>query len=43
MEVEFEYFNTTPYMAPAVLGADVAIQEHGGIESLDAVRSVKLL
>ncbi|HEL2005359.1 TPA: PTS system mannose/fructose/sorbose family transporter subunit IID [Streptococcus suis] len=41
MEVEFEYFNTTPYMAPAVLGADVAIQEHGGIESLDAVRSVK--
>lgn len=41
MEVEFEYFNTTPYMAPAVLGADVAIQEREGLKSLDAVRSVK--
>ncbi|MGT2799643.1 PTS system mannose/fructose/sorbose family transporter subunit IID [Streptococcus marmotae] len=41
MEVEFEYFNTTPYMAPAVLGADVAIQEREGLKSLNAVRSVK--
>lgn len=41
MEVEFEYFNTTPYMGPAILGADIAIQERGGVESLDAVRSIK--
>ena len=41
MEVEFEYFNTTPYMAPAVLGADIAIQEKEGLKALDAVRSVK--
>lgn len=41
MEVEYEYFNTTPYVIPLILGADIAMQEQEGIESLDAVRSVK--
>lgn len=41
MAVEFEYFNTTPYMAPAILGADIAIQEKEGLNALEAVRSIK--
>lgn len=41
MDVEFEYFNTTPYMAPLILGADFAIQEQEGTESLNTVRSIK--
>lgn len=41
MNVEYEYFNITPYMGPLVIGADVAMQEQQGIESLEAVRSIK--
>ena len=41
MRVEYEYFNITPYMGPLVVGADVAMQEQQGTESLDAVRSIK--
>ncbi len=41
MKVEFEYFNITPYMGPLVVGADIAMQEQQGTESLDAVRSIK--
>lgn len=41
MEVEYEYFNTTPYVAPVIIGADVAMQEQQGLESLEAVRSIK--
>lgn len=41
MDVEYEYFNTTPYVAPVILGADLAMQEEEGIDSLDAVRSIK--
>lgn len=41
MRVEYEYFNITPYMGPAVIGADVAMQEQQGTESLEAVRSIK--
>lgn len=41
MRVEYEYFNITPYMGPLVLGADLAMQEQEGTESLDAVRSIK--
>lgn len=41
MDVELEYFNTTPYMAPLILGADFAIQEQEGTESLNTVRSIK--
>lgn len=41
MRVEYEYFNITPYMGPFVVGADIALQEQKGVESLDAVRSLK--
>lgn len=41
MRVEYEYFNITPYMGPLVAGADVALQEQQGTESLGAVRSIK--
>ncbi|TLQ39876.1 PTS system mannose/fructose/sorbose family transporter subunit IID [Ruoffia tabacinasalis] len=41
MKVEYEYFNITPYMGPLVVGADIAMQEQQGTESLDAVRSIK--
>lgn len=41
MEVEYEYFNITPYMGPLVVGADVALQEQQGTDSLEAVRSIK--
>ena len=41
MEVELEYFNTTPYVAPLIIGADVAMQERKGLSSLEAVRSIK--
>ncbi|AYW46535.1 PTS system mannose/fructose/sorbose family transporter subunit IID [Tetragenococcus koreensis] len=41
MNVEYEYFNITPYMAPLVIGTDVAMQEQQGTESLEAVRSIK--
>ena len=41
MEVEYEYFNTTPYVIPLILGADIAMQEQEGIDSLEAVRSIK--
>lgn len=41
MEVELEYFNTTPYVAPLVIGADIAMQEQEGNNSLEAVRSIK--
>lgn len=41
MDLEFEYFNTTPYVAPVVIGADIAMQEKEGLNSLEAVRSVK--
>lgn len=41
MEVEYEYFNTTPYVIPMILGADIAMQEQEGIDSLEAVRSIK--
>ena len=41
MKVEYEYFNITPYMGPLVVGADVAMQEQQGTESLEAVRSIK--
>ena len=41
MRVEYEYFNITPYMGPLVQGADTAIQEQQGTESLEAVRSIK--
>lgn len=41
MRVEYEYFNITPYMGPLVIGADIAMQEQEGTESLDAVRSIK--
>lgn len=41
MKVEYEYFNITPYMGPLVVGADLAMQEQEGTESLEAVRSIK--
>ncbi|PMC58968.1 PTS fructose transporter subunit IID [Dolosicoccus paucivorans] len=41
MRMEYEYFNITPYMMPLVVGADLAMQEQEGIESLEAVRSIK--
>lgn len=41
MNLEYEYFNITPYMGPLVIGADLAMQEKEGIESLEAVRSIK--
>ncbi|WP_438831618.1 PTS system mannose/fructose/sorbose family transporter subunit IID [Streptococcus pluranimalium] len=41
LQVETEYFNTTPYVAPLIIGADIALQEKQGIESLEAVRSIK--
>lgn len=41
MKVEYEYFNITPYMGPLVVGADVAMQEQQGTDSLEAVRSIK--
>lgn len=41
MKVEFEYFNTTPQVAPLIIGADLAMQEEEGTKSLAAVRSVK--
>ncbi|MEY8371616.1 PTS system mannose/fructose/sorbose family transporter subunit IID [Aerococcaceae bacterium 50-4] len=41
MEVEYEYFNITPYMGTLVIGADVAMQEQQGTESMEAVRSIK--
>lgn len=41
MRMEHEYFNITPYMGPLVIGADLAMQEKEGIESLNAVRSIK--
>lgn len=41
MKVEYEYFNITPYMGPLVIGADLAMQEKEGTESLEAVRSIK--
>lgn len=41
MRMEHEYFNITPYMGPLVIGADLAMQEKEGLESLEAVRSIK--
>lgn len=41
MRVEYEYFNITPYMGPLVIGADIAMQEQKGTDSLEAVRSIK--
>ncbi len=41
MRMEHEYFNITPYMGPLVIGADLAMQEKEGLESLNAVRSIK--
>lgn len=41
MRMEHEYFNITPYMCPLIIGADLAMQEKQGLESLDAVRSIK--
>lgn len=41
MRLEHEYFNITPYMGPLVIGADMAMQEKEGIDSLEVVRSIK--
>lgn len=41
MRVEHEYINTTPYVMPIIMGADIAMQEQGGLDSLEAVRSIK--
>lgn len=41
MRTEYEYFNITPYVGPLVIGADIALQEKEGLESLEAVRSIK--
>lgn len=41
MEVEHEYINTTPYVMPLIIGADIAMQEKQGLDSLEAVRSIK--
>lgn len=41
MRMEYEYFNITPYMGPLVIGADLAMQEKEGLDSLEAVRSIK--
>ncbi|MSS77828.1 PTS system mannose/fructose/sorbose family transporter subunit IID [Anaerococcus sp. AGMB00486] len=41
MDVEYEYFNSTPYVIPLIMGADVAMQEQKKSDSLEAVRSIK--
>lgn len=41
MNMEYEYFNITPYMGPLVIGADLAMQEKEGLNSLETVRSIK--
>lgn len=41
MQVEYEYINVTPYMAPLIMGTDLAMQEKEGTDALETVRSVK--
>jgi PTS system mannose-specific IID component len=41
MENHFKYFNTTPSMAPLLLGATLAMEEKDGIQSKDTVQSFK--
>lgn len=38
---ELQFFNTNNSMAPIILGVDGAIQEHQGVEAVDAIASLK--
>ena len=38
----YKYFNSQPWMANIILGAALAIEDEGGIESLDAVQDLKV-
>lgn len=41
LDNHFQYFNTTTVMANVILGATLAMEEHDGIKSKDAVQALK--
>lgn len=41
LDNHFQYFNTTTVMANVILGATMAMEEHDGIKSKDAVQALK--
>ncbi|MDF7681993.1 PTS system mannose/fructose/sorbose family transporter subunit IID [Lactobacillus sp. ESL0679] len=41
MNNQFNYFNTTTWMANILLGASLAMEEEGGIKAIDAVQNFK--
>ncbi|NUE98176.1 PTS system mannose/fructose/sorbose family transporter subunit IID [Lactobacillus melliventris] len=41
IKTQLQFFNTTPYTAPFIMGVDVGMEEKGKTESLEAVSALK--
>lgn len=41
LKMHLQFFNTNPYLAPLILGVDVAVEEKEGIKSEDAITGIK--
>jgi len=41
LKMHLQFFNTNPFLAPLILGVDVAVEEKEGIKSEDAITGIK--
>ena len=41
LKVHNQFFNTNPYLAPLILGVDIAVEEKEGIKSEEAITGIK--